>query len=164
MPDPDSWILTPSIEDSILNPVSCLLAKATSQQMANGEGQTTTDQGQKAKRKYTVSDKVRAANRINLEKARSVDKAIRYRPTEKRLTASRANLEKGRQSANYKPYVRHGLRAVDLRQSAPLVVRGRRSTTATWSWWKGCCRPVTRRSLTGCGGWPRRCGGGDGCL
>jgi hypothetical protein len=64
---------------------------------------------------------VRTANRINLEKARSVDKAIRYRPTEKRLAASRANLEKGRQSPNYKPYVRHGLRAVDLRQSAPLV-------------------------------------------
>ena len=89
--------------------------------MANGEGQRTTDQGQTTKRKYTVSDKVRAANRINLEKARSVDKVIRYRPTEKRLAASRANLEKGRQSPNYKPYVRHGLRAVDLRQSAPLV-------------------------------------------
>jgi len=73
------------------------------------------------KRKYTVSDKVRAANHLNLEKARAVDKKIRYRPTDKRLDASRANLLKARQSPNYKPYVKNGLRAVDLRRSAPQV-------------------------------------------
>ncbi|HWT78823.1 MAG TPA: hypothetical protein VN648_08460, partial [Candidatus Methylomirabilis sp.] len=75
----------------------------------------------RTKRKYTVSDKVRAANHLNLEKARAVDKKIRYRPTDKRLDASRANLLKARQSPNYKPYVKNGLRAVDLRRSAPQV-------------------------------------------
>jgi len=78
----------------------------------------TTDQGQRTKRKYTVTDKVLAANRLNLEKARAVDKKIRYRATPKRLEGSRASLIKARQSPNYKPYVRYGLRAVDLRQSA----------------------------------------------
>ena len=73
------------------------------------------------KRKYTVSDKVRAANRLNLEKARAVDKEVLYRPTDKRLDACRANLCKARQSPNYKPYVKNGLRAVDLRRSAPQV-------------------------------------------
>src|SRR5215831_13587429 len=81
----------------------------------------TTDQGQRKKRKYTVTDKVRAANRLNLEKAWAVDKKIRYRATEKRLEASRASLIKARQSPNYKPFVRHGLRAVDLRESAAQV-------------------------------------------
>src|SRR6516225_7419736 len=78
----------------------------------------TTENGQRVKRKYTVSDKVLAANRLNLEKARAVDKKIRYRATPKRLEGSRASLIKARQSPNYKPYVRYGLRAVDLRQSA----------------------------------------------
>ena len=73
------------------------------------------------KRRYTVSDKVRAAGRRNLEKARAVDKKILYRRTERRLKGCRANLLKARQSPKYKPYVRNGLRAVDLRQSAPLV-------------------------------------------
>src|SRR5215469_12445028 len=71
----------------------------------------TTDRGQKTKRKYTVSDKVRAANRINLPKALSVDKKIRYRLTDKRLAANRASLVKAR-------YVRDRLQAVDLRKSA----------------------------------------------
>ena len=75
----------------------------------------------KKKRKYTVSDKVRAANRLNLEKARAVDKQVLYFPSKKRLNACRANLFKARASPNYKPFVRHGLRVVDLRQSAPQV-------------------------------------------
>ncbi len=73
------------------------------------------------RRSYTVSDKVRAAGRLNLEKARAVGRQVLYRPTDKRLGACRANLLKARQSPNYKPFVRHGLRAVDLRRSAPQV-------------------------------------------
>ena len=73
------------------------------------------------KRKYTVTDKVRVANRLNLEKARAVPKEVLYRSTEKRRNACRANLLIGRQSPNYKPPVRHGLRAVNLRESAPQV-------------------------------------------
>ena len=65
----------------------------------------------RTKRKYTVSDKVRAANRINMAKALAVDKKIRYRLTDKRLAANRASLVKAR-------YVRNRLRAVDLRKSA----------------------------------------------
>jgi len=67
--------------------------------------------GNRQKRKYTVSDKVRAANRLNLPKALAVDKKIRYRLTDKRLAANRASLVKAR-------YVRDRLRAVDLRKSA----------------------------------------------
>jgi hypothetical protein len=52
----------------------------------------TTDNEPRTKRKYTVSDKVRSANQLNLEKARAVDKKIRYRRTEKRLNGCRANL------------------------------------------------------------------------
>jgi len=85
------------------------------------ERQMTTENGQRTKRKYTVTDKVLAANRLNLEKARAVDKKIRYRATPKRLEGNRASLIKARQSPNYKPYVRYGLRAVDLHQSAPQV-------------------------------------------
>jgi hypothetical protein len=74
-----------------------------------------------SKRKYTVTDKVRASVRLNLEKARAVGNKILYRPTDKRLDTCRSNLEKARESPNYKPFVRHGLRTVDLRRSAPQV-------------------------------------------
>ena len=85
------------------------------------QGPRTPDQGPRTKRKYTVSDKVRAANRLNLEKARAVGKEVLYRPTEKRRKACRANLLLARQSPNYQPNVRHGLRAVNQRESATRV-------------------------------------------
>lgn len=59
-----------------------------------------------AKRKYTVSEKVLAASRRNLEKANAVPKSIRYRTTPKRLAASRQNLLKaraGRRGAGWWP-------------------------------------------------------------
>ena len=86
--------------------------------MAHVETPQTTDQGQRAKRKYTVSDRVRAANRVNVPKALSVDKKIRYRLTDKRLAANRANLRKALQARRYKRYARDWVRAVDLRKSA----------------------------------------------
>jgi glycyl-tRNA synthetase beta subunit len=46
------------------------------------------------KRRYTISDKVLAANRRNLEKANAVPKSIRYRATARRLAACHANLQK----------------------------------------------------------------------
>lgn len=88
--------------------------------MPHDPGQRTNDNGQRTKRKYTVSDKVRAGNRINLEGARR-RKKIRYRRTDRRLRANCASLTKARQSPSYKPFVGIGLRAVDLRQSAPQV-------------------------------------------
>src|SRR5215831_7334004 len=86
--------------------------------IATDQGQRTRDQGQRTKRKYTVSDKVRAANRVNVPKALSVDKKIRYRLTDKRLAANRANLRKALQARRYKRYARDWVRAVDLRKSA----------------------------------------------
>jgi len=72
----------------------------------------------RTKRKYTVSDKVRAANRLKLPKALSVDKKIRYRLTPKRLAANRASLRKALQARRYKRYARDWVRAVDLRKTA----------------------------------------------
>jgi hypothetical protein len=46
------------------------------------------------RRRYTVTPRVLAANRRNLEKANAVPKEIRYRPTPKRLAACRRNLSK----------------------------------------------------------------------
>src|SRR6516164_1269154 len=86
--------------------------------MATNQEPRTKNQGQRAKRKYTVSDKVRAANRIKLEKALSVDKKIRYRLTPKRLAANRANLRKALQTRRYKRYARDWVRAVGLRKTA----------------------------------------------
>jgi len=86
--------------------------------MPNVETPRTTDQGQRTKRKYTVSDKVRAANRLKLPKALSVDKKIRYRLTPKRLAANRASLRKALQARRYKRYARDWVRAVDMRKTA----------------------------------------------
>ena len=46
------------------------------------------------RRRYTVSEKVRAAGRRNIHKARAVPKEVLYRRTEKREAAWRANLAK----------------------------------------------------------------------
>jgi len=48
------------------------------------------------KRKYTVTAKVLAANRLNLELARLVEPGIRFRVSERRRAACRANLVKAR--------------------------------------------------------------------
>ncbi len=50
----------------------------------------------KPKRKYTVSEKVLAASRRNLEKANAIPNEIRYRPTPRRQAACRENLLKAR--------------------------------------------------------------------
>ncbi|MGH9326120.1 MAG: hypothetical protein ACRD2B_05460 [Terriglobia bacterium] len=75
----------------------------------------------RSRRKYTVSARVLAANRLKLEKARAVAKSIRYRPTERRLAACHANLQKahaggrgGRRSAARGP----GFHVLDLRRAA----------------------------------------------
>lgn len=74
------------------------------------------------RRKYTVTEKVLAANRRNLEKARAVPKSIRCRPTERRLAACHANLEKARAARRAGTARRdghgRGFQALDLRQAA----------------------------------------------
>jgi hypothetical protein len=77
------------------------------------------------KRKYTVSDKVLAANRRNLEKANAVPKSIRYRATARRLASCHANLQKAQaaqpdpQHPRRRGQMGHGFRVVDLRRTAP---------------------------------------------
>jgi hypothetical protein len=75
-------------------------------------------------RKYTVSDKVLAANRRNLQKANAVPKSIRFRATDRRLASCHANLQKA-QAAQRDPErpccrgrMAHGFRVVDLRRTA----------------------------------------------
>jgi hypothetical protein len=53
-----------------------------------------TASSSRPKRRYTVSAKVLAANRRNLEKANAVPKEVRYRLTPKRLAACHRNLVK----------------------------------------------------------------------
>jgi hypothetical protein len=71
--------------------------------MTRDEGQRTDDKRPvtkdvHSKRKYTVTDKVRASDRLDLEKARAVGQRGPLSPTDKRLEACRANLTKARES------------------------------------------------------------------
>ncbi len=97
------------------------------------------------RRPYTVTAKVLAACRRNLEKANAVPKSHRYRPTPRRLAACRRNLEKahatlrtalqsslrapgraaGNRSPAYGTSFRHGLYCVLLGRSLELAGESR---------------------------------------
>src|SRR2546427_10045977 len=85
------------------------------------------------RRPYTVTAKVLAACRRNLEKANAVPKSHRYRPTPRRLAACRRNLEKahatlragGSHSPAYGTSFRHGLYCVLLGRSLELAGESR---------------------------------------
>src|SRR5712691_4912306 len=97
------------------------------------------------RRNYTVTAKVLAACRRNLEKANAVPKSHRYRPTPRRLAACRRNLEKahatlrtalqsslrapgraaGSRSPAYGTSFRHGLYCVLLGRSLELAGESR---------------------------------------
>src|SRR5712691_12016612 len=85
------------------------------------------------RRPYTVTAKVLAACRRNLEKANAVPKSHRYRPTPRRLAACRRNLEKahatlraaGSRSPAYGTSYRHGLYCVLLGRSLELAGESR---------------------------------------
>jgi hypothetical protein len=76
------------------------------------------------KRKYTVSDKVLAANRRNLKKANAVPKSIRYRATPRRLASCHANLQKAQAAQRDPQHPRrrgqlgHGFHVADLGRTA----------------------------------------------
>jgi hypothetical protein len=76
------------------------------------------------KRKYTVSDKVLAANRRNLKKANAVPKSIRYRATARRLASCHANLQKAQAAQRDPQHPRrrgqmgHGFHVADLGRTA----------------------------------------------
>ena len=132
--------------------------------MATDQGQRTRDQGQRTKRKYTVSDKVRAANRINLGKAHSVDKKVRYRLTDKRLAANRASLRKALQARRYKRYARDWVRAVDLRKSALQAGETQEEYDRHLELVEQVLPAEGRRQRNGVRGLARRCGDGGACL
>src|SRR3989454_11554561 len=85
------------------------------------------------RRPYTVTAKVLAACRTNLQKANAVPKSLRYRPTPRRLAACRRNLEKahatlraaGSHSPAYGTSFRHGLYCVLLGRSLELAGESR---------------------------------------
>src|SRR5712691_6087081 len=97
------------------------------------------------RRAYTVTPKVLAACRTNLEKANAVPKSHRYRPTPRRLAACRRNLEKahatlrtalqsslrapgraaGSRSPAYGTSYRHGLYCVLLGRSLDIAGESR---------------------------------------
>src|SRR5437667_12806257 len=97
------------------------------------------------RRTYTVTAKVLAACRRNLEKANAVPKSLRYRPTPRRLAACHRNLEKahatlraalqsslrapgraaGNRSPAYGTSFRHGLYCVLLGRSLELAGESR---------------------------------------
>src|SRR2546425_4445081 len=97
------------------------------------------------RRPYTVTAKVLAACRTNLQKANAVPKSHRYRPTPRRLAACRRNLEKahatlrtalqsslrapgraaGNRSPAYGTSFRHGLYCVLLGRSLELAGESR---------------------------------------
>src|SRR3989454_2478390 len=85
------------------------------------------------RRPYTVTAKVLAACRTNLQKANAVPKSLRYRPTPRRLAACRRNLEKahatlraaGNRSPAYGTSFRHGLYCVLLGRSLELAGESR---------------------------------------
>ncbi|MGH9446996.1 MAG: hypothetical protein ACRD3O_14875 [Terriglobia bacterium] len=78
--------------------------------------------GGKPKRKYTVSEKVLAASRRNLEKANAVPNAIRYRPTPRRQAACRENLRK----AHARP------RSPEARSERQSKIVNRQSSICRW--------------------------------
>ncbi|HEV2425091.1 MAG TPA: hypothetical protein VGZ29_09725 [Terriglobia bacterium] len=79
------------------------------------------------KRKYTVTDRVLAACRANLERANAVPPQIRFRSTEKRRRACHHNLtlalaaRKRDRSFNYAPSFRHGWYVPDPERALALV-------------------------------------------
>ena len=79
------------------------------------------------KRKYTVTERVLAASRANLERANAVPREIRYRPTEKRRRACHRNLtlaviaKKRDRSPRYATCFRNGWYVADPERALPLV-------------------------------------------
>ena len=83
--------------------------------------------GPRVQRKYTVTDRVLAACRANLERANAVPPEIRYRPTEKRRRACHRNLtlaliaKKRDRSPRYATRFRNGWYVADPERALPLV-------------------------------------------
>src|SRR5208282_1927029 len=77
----------------------------------------------KPKRKYTVSDKVLAANRANLTQA-NADPEKKYRPTPKRLASTYANCLKAREGKREAQARAGHRRQVRPRRHRPLLHSG----------------------------------------
>jgi hypothetical protein len=95
---------------------------------------------ERPKRKYTVSERVLAANRRNLARANAVDKAIRFRMTRKRRISCHRNLVRAQivrqTSGRYGP-IRHGLYCASLERSLELAGETPSEFSAHLAAWDG---------------------------
>src|SRR5208282_3149843 len=100
----------------------------------------------KPKRKYTVSDKVLAANRANLTQA-NADPEKKYRPTPKRLASTYANCLKARDGKRRKRLrgqatgVKYGLAVTDLYSTLGLADASREELDEHYRLFRGVVQP-----------------------
>ncbi len=100
----------------------------------------------KPKRKYTVSDKVRAANRLNLVQA-NADPEKKYRPTDKRKASTYANCLKARDGKRQKRLrgqatgVKYGLAVTDLYSTLGLADASREELDEQYRLFRGVVQP-----------------------
>src|SRR5208282_3696639 len=100
----------------------------------------------KPKRKYTVSDKVLAANRANLTQA-NADPEKKYRPTPKRLASTYANCLKAREGKRRKRHlgqatgVKYGLAVTDLYSTLGLADATRAELDEHYQYWRDLIKP-----------------------
>src|SRR5271157_5696622 len=101
---------------------------------------------EKPKRKYTVSDKVRAANRLNLVQA-NANPEKKYRPTPKRLASTYANCLKARDGKRRKRLrgqatgVKYGLAVTDLYSTLGLADASREELDEHYRLFRGVVQP-----------------------
>jgi len=102
---------------------------------------------EKPKRKYTVSDKVRAANRLNLAQA-NADPEKKYRPTPKRLASTYANCLKAREGKRQKRKrgqatgVKYGLAVTDLYSTLGLADASREELDGHYRLFRDLVKPT----------------------
>ncbi|MGO9273299.1 MAG: hypothetical protein ACLQOO_24195, partial [Terriglobia bacterium] len=100
----------------------------------------------KPKRKYTVSEKVLAANRVNLAQA-NADPEKKYRPTDKRKASTYANCLKAREGKRQKRRrgqatgVKYGLAVTDLYSTLGLADASREELDEHYRLFRGVVQP-----------------------
>src|SRR5271157_6370150 len=102
---------------------------------------------EKPKRKYTVSDKVRAANRLNLVQA-NANPEKKYGPTPKRKASTYANCLKAREGKRQKRRrgqatgVKYGLAVTDLYSTLGLADASREELDGHYQYFRDRIKPA----------------------
>ncbi len=113
---------------------------------ANPEPRIPNPGQEKPKRKYTVSEKVLAANRAKLVQA-NADPEKKYRPTPKRLASTYANCLKAREGKRQKRKrgqatgVKYGLAVTDLYSTLGLADASREELDGHYRLFRGVVQP-----------------------